>query len=111
MKKKRGFGLPISIVPALPCLVAQDHAYRLLITEVLGFAPFTMSECLLGRKCVCYLGSTIDEHHCVTCPILGRSAAHDAVKLMIGRKMGRARTLGTTIETEPRGPSMWSRGW
>lgn len=103
VRHKRGQGLPISIMPTMPSLVMKDDAYRRFITEVLGFAPFSLGESLLGRRCLCYQRPVIDEHHCVNCPILGQSAAHDAVKLMVGREMGQARASGATVETEPRG--------
>ena len=67
VKHKRGQGLPISIIPAMPSLVMKDDAYRRLITEVLGFAPFSLSESLLDRRCVCHNKPVIDEYHCATC--------------------------------------------
>lgn len=103
VKQMRGQGLPISVIPAMPSLVIKEGAYRRFITEVLGFAPFSLSESLLDRKCACYNHPVIDPYHCATCPILGQSAVHDAVKLMIGKEMGQARAPGTTVETEPRG--------
>lgn len=90
VKHKRGHGLPISIIPALPSPVTKDGAYRRFITEVLGFAPFSLGGSLLDRKCLCHQRPVIDEYHCVNCPILGQSAVHDAVKMMVGREMGQA---------------------
>ena len=82
LKQMRGQGLPISVIPALPSLVMKDDAYQRMITAVLGFAPFSMSESFLDRRCACYQKTIIDEHHCMTCPILGRSV------VMINRLLG-----------------------
>lgn len=100
---KGGFSRLLSIVPTVPELRAPDYAFRMVIGTILGMPPHTMSEGVIGARCICHYKPKIDKYHCQNCPLRGRSAAHNAARDCVARQLQKVAGGGVVVAIEPKG--------